>query len=429
MRTILLIPSALMILTLCVPETVLADERVTREIRRNTIERLSERLEDYVFPETGEKVKIQLRKNLETGRYDGITDFGGFAKAVNEDMFSVSNDKHLIIRYAPGEISDMKKIIALTAREKVEDHNRGKRASAKNNHGFAETKIFPGNIGYLKMNEFEKSAYSIETAAAAMMFVANSDVLIIDLRTNNGGWPSGTQTMLSYFFEYEDLTNNTILFEQWKTCTDEVIQYRLLPFVTGKRIVEQPVYILTSARTYSAAETFTDVLQKRGRATVIGEKTRGGANSTRGPEVLTDYFIVKMPVSRTINPVTGKNWEGTGVEPDIKIERSKAMDKAVQLALSWIIERNPGEGFLNGIGYAYINEGMIETAVQIFMMMVEKYPASANAYDSLGEAYMRSGDHDAAINNYRRSLELDPDNDNAVTMIEKIQKNQSIDKE
>lgn len=428
MRTSLLIPAALMILGLCIPEAVLADAEVTSEIRRETIVRLSERLEDYVFPETGEKVKIQLRKNLESGKYDGITDFSEFARVVNKDMFSVSNDKHLKIRYAPDEISDMKNRKALTAREKSEEHIRGRRASAKNNHGFAETKIFPGNIGYLKLNEFEKSAYSSETAAAAMTFVANSDVLIIDLRTNNGGWPSGTQTMLSYFFEYEDLTKNTLLFEQWKTCTGEVIQYRLLPCVAGERITEQPVYILTSKRTYSAAETFTDVLQKHGRAIIVGETTRGGANGTRGPEILTDYFIVKMPVSRTINPVTGTNWEGTGIEPDIKIESGKAMEKAMQLALSGIIERNPGEGFLNGIGYSYINEGMIEIAVQIFTVMVEKYPASANAYDSLAEACMISGDDAAAITNYRRSLELDPDNDNAVKMIEKIQQDQSIDR-
>ena len=146
---------------------------------------------------------------------------------------------------------------------------------------------------------------------------------------------------------------------------------------------------------------------------------------SRGPEVLTDNFIVKMPVFRTINPVTGTNWEGTGVEPDINIESDRALDKALQLALPGIIERNLDEAFLNRLGYSYINAGMTETALRIFEVMVEKYPASSNSYDSLGEVHMIRGDYEAAIKSYRRSLELDPENENAAKMIDRMQKIQS----
>jgi hypothetical protein len=422
MKTLLLIPATLMVLIPRFSDAVPADGGVTREIRRDTIEKLSEMLDDYVFPETGKMVRTRLTKNLASGTYDRIADFDEFAKAINEDMFSVSNDKHLIIRYAPDEISDMKKRNELSAMEKIEDRARGKEVSAEDNHGFVETRILPGNIGYIRMDEFERIAYSGETAAAAMTFLSNSDVLIVDLRLNNGGWSGGTQTMLSYFFDYDDLTNNILLFEHWTTCTGEKVQYRLLPDVSGKRIIEQPVYILTSHRTFSDGETFTDVLQKRGRATVIGETTGGGANGTRGPEILTDYFIVKMPVLRVINPVTGTNWEDTGVEPNIEIVSDKALDKAVELALSGIVERHPSEIYLNRAGYDYIHDGMIDAAIRIFKGMVDKYPSSANAYDSLAEAYMIKGERNLAIRNYRRSLELDPNNDNAVKMIEKMQR-------
>jgi tetratricopeptide (TPR) repeat protein len=425
MRSSILMPALVATLVVCSSGAVLADDAVTSEIRRNTIEELSERLKDYVFPDIGARVADQLEANLESGRYDQITDFREFAGTVNEDMFAISNDRHLIIRYAPGEILEMKKNQEPTPERKIAARAQAKAASARDNHGFAEARVLPGNIGYLKLNEFERSAHASETMAAAMTFVGNSDVLILDLRTNNGGWPSGTHMMISYFFEYEDLTNNMLLLEQRTPCTGEVVQDRLLPSLPGERIVEQPVYILTSNRTYSAAEVFTDVLQKRGRATVVGETTRGGANGTRGPEVLTDYYIVKMPVTQMINPVTGSNWEGTGIEPDVRTEADKSLDKALQLALSRIIERDPSEAFLNNLGYSFISEGTVEPALHIFGLMVEKYPSSANAYDSLGEAYMIRGDHELAIRNYRRSLELDPNNENAVNMIEKMQKNQS----
>lgn len=79
------------------------------------------------------------------------------------------------------------------------------------------------------------------------------------------------------------------------------------------------------------------------------------------------------------------------------------------------------EAELNNKGYAFLGRDMVAEAVAMFQFAVEIYPHSSNVYDSLGEGYMRAGSTDLAIENYRKSLELDPDNTNAARMLEELQ--------
>ena len=80
-----------------------------------------------------------------------------------------------------------------------------------------------------------------------------------------------------------------------------------------------------------------------------------------------------------------------------------------------------GEIEINALGYQYLGEMKNEMAVAIFRFNTEKFPGSSNVWDSLGEAYMNSGEDELAIKNYKKSLQLDPGNKNAERMIEKIQ--------
>jgi len=160
--------------------------------------------------------------------------------------------------------------------------------------------------------------------------------------------------------------------------------------------------------------------QQFGRATLIGETTRGGANSTRGPEALNEYFFVKMPVSRMISPITQTNWEGVGVEPDIKVDSNNALDTALNIILSKIIEQSTDERFLNSIGYSLLYKNKIELAINVLKENINKHPRSADCYDSLGELYMLNGDNKLAIKNYGKSLELNPNNENAKRQIDQI---------
>jgi tetratricopeptide (TPR) repeat protein len=81
-----------------------------------------------------------------------------------------------------------------------------------------------------------------------------------------------------------------------------------------------------------------------------------------------------------------------------------------------------GEEYLNAVGYALLQYNKVNEAIELFNFMVEEFPQSANAYDSRGEAYMKAGNNELAVENYRKSLELNPDNDNAKRMIEQLQK-------
>ena len=78
------------------------------------------------------------------------------------------------------------------------------------------------------------------------------------------------------------------------------------------------------------------------------------------------------------------------------------------------------EGQLNNLGYQLMGKEKINDAIEIFKLNVEAYPEASNPYDSLGEAYMKNGNKELAIKNYKKSLELNPDNTNAVDMIKKM---------
>ena len=81
---------------------------------------------------------------------------------------------------------------------------------------------------------------------------------------------------------------------------------------------------------------------------------------------------------------------------------------------------NFDEAELNTLGYQLLQGKKVKEAIRIFQLNVEAYPQSGNVYDSLGEAYMDNGDKQLAIENYRKSLQLDPANKNAPEMLKKL---------
>ena len=103
----------------------------------------------------------------------------------------------------------------------------------------------------------------------------------------------------------------------------------------GARLADKPVFVLTSKRTFSGAEEFAYNLKNLKRATIIGETTGGGAHPVSGHRI-DDHFIIGVPFARAINPISKTNWEGTGVEPDVKAPASEALDVAKKMAAEQI---------------------------------------------------------------------------------------------
>jgi C-terminal processing protease CtpA/Prc len=263
----------------------------------------------------------------------------------------------------------------------------------------------------------ERVDVSGETASAAMNFLSNSDFIIIDLRNNNGGWSSIVQYLASFFYKESD---NILFFQQHYRKNNEIRQFHSLPYIQGKRMDKTPLYILISKNTISAAENFAYSLQKLGRAVIVGEKSSFGAHGTGGPQIMNDYYMIQLPISENINPITKTNWEESGVEPDIKTESRDALTKTIEIIMDKIIETNIDERFINSLGYSLLGDNQIESAIKVFIKNTNLYPQSANTYDSLGEAYMLAGDKELAIKNYKKSLELNPQNTNAVEQLKKL---------
>jgi len=219
------------------------------------------------------------------------------------------------------------------------------------NFGFNEVKILEGNIGYLDLRSFQDPSYAGDTAVAAMNFLSNSDAIIIDLRQNGGGSPQMIQLISSYLFESEPVHLNNFY---WRP-TDSHEQTWTLPHVTGKRNPDVPVYVLTSNRTFSAAEEFSYNLKNLERATLVGETTGGGAHPG-GTQIATDRFQVWVPSGRAISPITKTNWEGTGVSPHIVVKQALAFNTAYIKALETLVETNTSEA-AQAI-YSWVVEGL-----------------------------------------------------------------------
>lgn len=110
----------------------------------------------------------------------------------------------------------------------------------------------------------------------------------------------------------------------------------------GKKIVGKPVFVLTSKRTFSGAEDFTYGMKNTKRATIIGVTTGGGAHPTRGCRV-DDHFLIGVPFARSINYITKTDWEGTGVEPDVKVSADQALDVAKKMAAERLKTEHPAK--------------------------------------------------------------------------------------
>ena len=260
---------------------------------------------EYVFPDIGKTAAEALRKRAHDGAYDTPRSPAEFATALTAELLTLTRDRHCRVRFAPDSIGER------TPREIN---------PAMDNYGVHKVEWLPGKIAYLKIDRFYGADESRTAFDAALTLGAPASAVVIDLRENGGG--SDANVLLASYFFAERMLFNEIRWRDMDTT----------PFWTDPSVRPQlpqtPVYILTSGRTFSAAEAFTYGMQQRKRATIVGERTGGGANPNR-------YFplgaglAVSLSIGQTVNPVSKSNWEGAGIEPDIAVPAAGALDAAV----------------------------------------------------------------------------------------------------
>lgn len=300
------------------------DLEISSSTRTEVIEVLIKELDEgYVFPETAKKMEADLKARLANKEYDSVKSSTAFADKLTSDLQSISHDKHLRVRFSIEPLPVRREKHEPTAEEIATEQAFEKRV----NYGFNRAERMDGNIGYIELRGFFDPEAGASTVAAAMSMMSNTDALIFDVRQNGGGEASMVALICSYLFGDKKVHLNDLYFRP----DNHTEEFWTNPAVAGKKY-DKDVYILTSSRTFSGAEEFSNNLKVLKRATIVGETTGGGANPG-GSVRLNEHFSVFVPTGRAINPITKTNWEGTGVEPDIKVPKEQALKVAYLTAL------------------------------------------------------------------------------------------------
>src|SRR2546428_1189738 len=256
------------------------DIRIDAPTRTRVVRRLAALLDSfYVSPEVGKRMSDSLLARLKRGVYDRYTNGATFAIHLRADLDDIAHDKHLQILYSllrrgPEPQPDT-----------VTQHRREREADCP---------VWPTE--------------RLE-------------------RENAGGGVAGSTPLLeSYLFD-----RRTHLTDLWFRHTGETRERWTLDSVAGARFGgAKPVYVLTSAHTLSAGEELAYDLQALKRATIVGETTSGQAHATFEARI-DNHFEILLPTGKALNPVTGTDWEGVGVMPDVKVPASEALTTTQRL--------------------------------------------------------------------------------------------------
>ena len=278
-------------------------------------------VEHYVFPDVATELDALLDKRNAEGAYaaaDTPEELGGLVTA---DLQAVNGDRHLRLKHHEDEIPDGDDAAMVQVVRKE---------AALSLNGVPRLRALEGGVAHL---ELAPLLFPVELSgdalAAALTLVAEAKALVLDLRENRGGDP-GTVALICGYLLDEPTHLNTMYFRDGETYS----QSWSPAYVPGKRFGgTKPIYVLTSPRTFSGAEELAYDLQQLGRATIIGERTGGGAHPRRGFTV-HPHLEATIPTGRAINPVSGTNWELVGVTPDIEVPAEDALDRAIQEALA-----------------------------------------------------------------------------------------------
>ncbi|MHC5064029.1 MAG: S41 family peptidase [Planctomycetota bacterium] len=451
--TILKILPSLLLLSFAPAQTWEASPESSARV----VQRLSELMRaNYIILDKAELAADRMQGKLEAGEYDKAGTRQDLARMLTEDLQAVTKDLHLRVRPRQREQSE-----ALPPEER---RRRSRERTRQGNYGFLKAEIMAGNVGYLDLRGFASGPAADQAAYAAMGMLANCDAFILDLRMNGGGSPEMVQLLCSYFFADRVLINSL-----YYRARDEQRDYWTREDIQGRKMVDLPLFVLTSSRTFSAAEECTYNLKTRRRAVIIGENTGGGAHPG-GTFDLDEWFSAFIATGRAINPVTRINWEGTGIAPDIAVGANDALRRATPLARAaaeayrserpaWledaqdaldaglelaqmsyesgdpetadaILRRNlefaRAHGALDRDGFElrgaeYLELGELEMAMGILGFGVASHDQSLELRLAYAEALEQAGEESQAEKEYERILDISPEHEEAAAGLKALQ--------
>jgi hypothetical protein len=289
-----------------------------------------ELLSNFVVHDSAVRYAAMLRANASDARYDKGTR-GELAKLLTDDLMAVQKDGHLHVEVAGP------------------DDERGGGSGAPK--GFPpliqSAKWLAPGIAYIRFTAFLSTDEEIAAVRAFMREHKDAKTIIFDLRNHHGGRLGEMDEIFPYLFATKTplvkLEMARSIYDKFGSpfgeaptvefAKDDVhstaTHYALPREATPLR--DAKVYLLVSNATASAGEHFALAFKSTGRATLIGEAT-AGANHFGGPAPLNEHFAVWMPVGRTYDIKTGKDWEGAGVQPDVAVDPKRALVVALEKA-------------------------------------------------------------------------------------------------
>jgi hypothetical protein len=273
---------------------------------------------NYIDPAVAKRVGSAIVKKNAAGAYASAASVQAFRTALATDLRELSGDKHFGTSVNDSFRESSGAAYLPSAAEMNEAHEWVKRQG----YGIEKVERLPGNIGYLDLRFFGSTEFAGPAYTAAMALMAGTDALILDLRRNGGGSPDSVAYLMSHFFPLGDRRH---LVDFYNRPTDTTRQIWLVPTV-GQRY-DKPVYVLTSARTFSGGEDCAYDFQAQKRGTLVGETTGGGSNPV-GWFSVGQGIVVAIPTSRATNFVTKTNWEHVGVKPEIAVPAAQALQTA-----------------------------------------------------------------------------------------------------
>ena len=294
------------------------------KVRRAVLEALQRQLRArYVFPDSVATITARLSSRRRSGAYDNAATPVAFGAVVTRDL--VAFDRHLDLRF---DAERARVLLAagadtsavLPTLDPTPDSLAGMR---RDNFAFRSAQLLPGNVGYVRIDFFHDLRFARATAAAAVEFLANADAVIVDVRETPGGYGSMNEFLTSTFLGADSVEMLTS-FDRERGTT---IRGWSNPAAASLHLPHVDLYLLTSGRTGSAAEALVFGFQVVKRGTVVGERTAGAAHAG-GWVPLGNGFVAFIPNARGFDPRTGRDWEGTGITPDLGAPSVRALETA-----------------------------------------------------------------------------------------------------
>jgi hypothetical protein len=295
------------------------DAAIDKSGRDAAIDAMMREIRDrYVDTALAPRVTTAIRDLAAAGAYDTLSTRQAFARAVTQDLRRY--DKHFSMFPATP-----------TGQPQIP-------AGSRDNYGIKRVERLDGNVGYLRFDVFSlDSAGAGSVLRSALRFLGRTDALILDLRQNRGGNGQLVQLLLSYLIPGPSRVT-TDIFIRTPTGFDSSAMSTATRIESDLQYGDRPLYVLTSSFTASAAEWLAYDLQARGRAKIVGDVTAGAAHPVRFVR-LNNMFDASIPIGRSRSRVTHGDFEGVGVQPDMKVASSDALDVAYGAAVRTLLSQ------------------------------------------------------------------------------------------